>query len=640
MAAAPGPAVQSVAWQEETDAPYLFVPGDVTAVDGVTSIAPTGGTAGRWLLGSEIISIKPIDGIVDDGARITSILNAIDANAGLRLLRGNAGQAFQIKTSTQLTARSPWLIGTADTVIHMDMAKDLSQSHNAFWLEPLTDATITATTLAANVVEGTVTLTTHAATGITAGKWILVTAAADFQQVFKVLSVAGAADPFTITLDAPIAFPFLSGATVVGVIPGQNARFEGNGALITGTGSAAFQLRSIVGLLRGWRFDSDLDWGMGVFDTGSRDTVIEDIDGHNATGSGIGTDGAVRATLRRITLRRVATYGLSVNSVRFLSIEDCLIDGGTIGLAAGSLLSGGVGVRDFAVSNSYFERQTTYGVLVTDGSQRGGFTNCHFDFSTGGSGAVVAAAGGGTPDGIAFTNCLAFSNANAGFYSLSGVMSLLGCRAEKNGAGDVANYGDLVISTGTCHVTGFVSRDPVAQSSISFLSTGTLRASGLDLGVTRNALWFGIQLVAGATLYASGVVFRGVAGQNHQCIFNNAGNVAWLENATHVTTTTGYNDAAGATFTRGPNVQLPTYAANGSNNFGTFTLNGVTEVDVAGNFPLGALVTWTLKTVGGTPGNSMPYFDKAPIAGHFYVKSTTAGANDVYNWQAVPDGVA
>src|SRR4030095_10013905 len=51
--AAPGRSIQTVAWIEEADAPYLFVPGDVTPVDGVTSIAPTAGTPGRWLIGSD-----------------------------------------------------------------------------------------------------------------------------------------------------------------------------------------------------------------------------------------------------------------------------------------------------------------------------------------------------------------------------------------------------------------------------------------------------------------------------------------------------------------------------------------------------------------------------------------------------------
>jgi len=85
MAAAPGPAVQSVAWQEETDAPYLFVPGDVTAVDGVTSIAPTGGTAGRWLLGSDRVSIAPIGGGADDWPRLNTIMAACAYKARIYL---------------------------------------------------------------------------------------------------------------------------------------------------------------------------------------------------------------------------------------------------------------------------------------------------------------------------------------------------------------------------------------------------------------------------------------------------------------------------------------------------------------------------------------------------------------------------
>ena len=39
-------------------------------------------------------------------------------------------------------------------------------------------------------------------------------------------------------------------------------------------------------------------------------------------------------------------------------------------------------------------------------------------------------------------------------------------------------------------------------------------------------------------------------------------------------------------------------------------------------------------TVGGTPGNAMPYFSTAIAANAFYVKSPTVNANDIYNWMA------
>lgn len=67
---------------------------------------------------------------------------------------------------------------------------------------------------------------------------------------------------------------------------------------------------------------------------------------------------------------------------------------------------------------------------------------------------------------------------------------------------------------------------------------------------------------------------------------------------------------------------------------GQFTLNGVTEVGVLGAFPIDATITMSLATVGTTPGTGAPYFDRAQAAGEFFVKSPTASANDVYNWQA------
>jgi hypothetical protein len=75
-----------------------------------------------------------------------------------------------------------------------------------------------------------------------------------------------------------------------------------------------------------------------------------------------------------------------------------------------------------------------------------------------------------------------------------------------------------------------------------------------------------------------------------------------------------------------------TAAANG----GTFTLNGVTPVNVAGVFPANAAISWALKTVGATPGLSSPFFSAATVANQFTVQSQTALANDVYDWQAQP----
>jgi hypothetical protein len=72
---------------------------------------------------------------------------------------------------------------------------------------------------------------------------------------------------------------------------------------------------------------------------------------------------------------------------------------------------------------------------------------------------------------------------------------------------------------------------------------------------------------------------------------------------------------------------------------GNFTLNGITQVDVAGvngtnAFPANAAISWGLTTVGSTPGVSAPYFSAAQAANAFHVKSLTVSANDVYHWLA------
>ena len=78
--------------------------------------------------------------------------------------------------------------------------------------------------------------------------------------------------------------------------------------------------------------------------------------------------------------------------------------------------------------------------------------------------------------------------------------------------------------------------------------------------------------------------------------------------------------------------------------YGTFQLNGTTAVNVApggtlGNFPANATISWSLFSVGSTPGTGAPYFSAATIASQFTVKSPTPGCNDTYTWQAQAVGV-
>ncbi len=81
-----------------------------------------------------------------------------------------------------------------------------------------------------------------------------------------------------------------------------------------------------------------------------------------------------------------------------------------------------------------------------------------------------------------------------------------------------------------------------------------------------------------------------------------------------------------------------------SPNCGTFTNNGVTQVDTtpaAGHWPAGSTFSWSLNTVGGTACLSGgPYFSAAVTADNLFTKAVTASCNDVYNYCAQPASVS
>lgn len=86
MGAAPGPAIKTLAWQMETGAPYEFLPGDTTTVNGWTVVGNTGGVNGRWILRAAEVQLSPIDGTVtDDAARLNLALTAFSGVAEVTL---------------------------------------------------------------------------------------------------------------------------------------------------------------------------------------------------------------------------------------------------------------------------------------------------------------------------------------------------------------------------------------------------------------------------------------------------------------------------------------------------------------------------------------------------------------------------
>lgn len=73
----------------------------------------------------------------------------------------------------------------------------------------------TATTLSSSATAGATTVQTAAS--VAAGKWVVIDSGVGVQETHKVISVAGTAAPFTLTLDYPVRFAHNSGAAVTGL---------------------------------------------------------------------------------------------------------------------------------------------------------------------------------------------------------------------------------------------------------------------------------------------------------------------------------------------------------------------------------------------------------------------------------------
>lgn len=214
-------------------------------------------------------------------------------------------------------------------------------------------------------------------------------------------------------------------------------------------------------------------------------------------------------------------------------------------------------------------------------------------------------------------------------FGLSGGLFLVGCT--------VAGSFVCLASTSTVFAGGYAS---------SFFVGGQTGLGG-DAVLHGNAAFFGGPAISVQSFYCDGVIDLETC--EMQCLL--PGSALWGSALMAVGGQGIFQVSGGAgnTFTDallitgqisfgGVVVGWP--SAGSANQGGTFTLNGTNQVTVNGLFPANAPIAISLATVGGTPGTSAPYFSQAQIANSFFIKSPTTGANDTYNWQAVPAPIA
>jgi hypothetical protein len=263
LAAMPGPPQRVRQHVMETDAPYEFVPGDATTVDGWTSIAPTGGTAGRWLIRADRFRVPPLGAGADDSPRMSAAFVAA-ASKCMIIFNG----AYTIDTSFYDNG----LLGGIPSHTHMWCAPGTkftatlpvggTWTSAVAFLARHTFGGVGTTTLAAASVIGASSIS--AVGSIAVGTWIFVgDPNVSATGVYQVRAVAGVG-PFTLTLDRPLVLAQLIGAPVTALlnIP-QDVDLDFNGAILSGTGlQACAFLAARDSYIRGLRVDTSA----GIFD--------------------------------------------------------------------------------------------------------------------------------------------------------------------------------------------------------------------------------------------------------------------------------------------------------------------------------------------------------------------------------------
>lgn len=290
MGALPGPGQRAVTTCADSgNRPYFFVPGDVTPVDGVTSIAPTPDT-GRWLLGDDSISIGSLGGAADDWPRLNSIMSACAGKAKINLLPG----AWRCATPGIVPSNTD-LRGAPGVIVTSVLAPSGAQVNSvftAFGPAPTISGTINVTPVAA----ATTVDCALPAPPVLPFALALTNAGGQTQQVFDARSVVNlGAGVYRIGLDRPIVFPFVATNTadVIASYP-HDILIHGDGIRFTGTGDRVIEFaRTARCVVRDVNYDTSggaMSECAFSFDNGGRENVWENIQ-VDLTGAGANVAG-------------------------------------------------------------------------------------------------------------------------------------------------------------------------------------------------------------------------------------------------------------------------------------------------------------------------------------------------------------
>ncbi len=626
-------------------------------LDVAEAAPPFPGTAGG------IVSMRPIDGVTNDTPRLIEALQATAYKKAVMMLPGLNGEAWQLKSSPLATGlylpNGCTIIGTSGTSV----VQTITPTGSA--LETCFAATFTVSgnvsTLTTGAVKGSRTIVVTGTPGFAIGDYILVSellVTGIRAAIYKVRNLTGVG-PYTITVDRPILFNFVTSDTVQKCTPAKDIRIIGNGMRVSGAGARLVELYGAINCEV-----SDLigdasgctERALSI-DVGSYNCHVKRCHFDNGAGScpiGSSFESTEACSMEDCVAIGFTQNGHFMQDAQMSSFDRCwsYVCGSGFSVSTGA--GGVLGSNDNTVTDCFASGCSSTGFVLANGSSRNAFAGCVASYNPQG----FSLQAGTTLASNSFCGCKATGNTVAGILVGANSVGTLvdSFSAEDNSVGvrvDVGARGSRFInlavyrSTSTgCTLSdeaaftgGAIVDCPIGVAVTGLPAAAVVRFRDLEITSTASG-WSGVQV---ANSSAGRVIIDGC-----RITTTGTGSIAVQHLVASVVVVSdtegsggagsyGYAGVSGSTLRRSGRVDFSGYPTAflidgaGYSNIGTLTLNGASAVnynftDIKATDP----VRLTRKTAGGTAGPS-PTF--VITAGTKVAVTGTAADTSVYEIQ-------
>lgn len=516
LATLPGPAAALdgvCTYLDEFDAVYRWHVGDATAADGYRVIGHTGGTAGRWILAGDRISLRPLGGGLNDWARLAGAWVAMAYAGTVVLLPGTwtCSSQEQIVSGVSLEM-------SAAVRIEVNLAKLLIPPFTAPFYNVDGTGAPTTTTINVDAPAGDAAITVASAAGLAVDDYVYLRNGLAWRCLRQIKGIVGN----VVTLDRALLRPYPIGTEVAVVDGVLDVTIRGNGARITGTASCVSIFivadRCEVG---GFVVEADM-FAPFCYDNGSRDSVFRrcDVDGMTTT-----TQGYILASCENCTLEECGSTRVTATNVYLAGNDNCAIERGMHTNSAGDGLTMDVdnpadtlGNRGCTVRDAAFLASAGSGIFVKNGSSENTFEGVDASFNVTGylinSGAsrnaIVGGRCHGNSQGAIAVGAGSFGNRAVG----------LSCSGHDVGVFQVSGGADLELDDCAVDDTS------VAVASVGMfqvVGAGSIgRVVGGRWGSSRNGQ-HGVQVDAGGRAFVDGDWEFAGTGANSAAVIVNQG---------------------------------------------------------------------------------------------------------------------